>query len=122
MIGSILINNYTVSFLGPSKFMNNERCTVISTNPSVISGKKDSSGNSIPAKMCYISINNDIEFNKLKNLALSVTNRTFDKNCLSDNKSLLISGCILLIIPTFALCLECLFITFFKRDVIKRYV
>ena len=78
MIGSILINNYTVSFLGPSKFMNNERCTVISTNPSVISGKKDSSGNSIPAKMCYISINNDIEFNKLKNLALSVTNRTFD--------------------------------------------
>ena len=65
---------------------------------------------------------NNSNYPILINTNCTTIESTFDKNCLSDNKSLLISGCILLIIPTFALCLECLFITFFKRDVIKRYV
>ena len=78
MIGSISINDYNVSFLGPNRYMNNNRCSVISTNPSIISGRTDSSGKPIQTKMFFITINNDIEFNKLKNLALSVTNRTFN--------------------------------------------
>jgi len=63
MIDSVKINDYNVSFLDSVKFNNGYKCIIVATNSHL--------------KVHSILLNNEDDFNKIKNLALSVTNRKF---------------------------------------------
>lgn len=71
MIGQIKIRDFTVTFTGPHEYNNNYKCQILSINEKILTTF------SRVAKFSYILIQDQTDYNKLKNLALSITNRTF---------------------------------------------